>query len=863
MSAIQAMKETGAKLFATVTFLKGSWRILTNSPTPVEQAGLVEFRERNMPARLGVKRSTKTTRTKNEYLIEINTGDWVYPVLEKLNQKGIKFRLGSIPVKELSKDIKNGWCSDVPTLVGKSTFAWANASYAFFLVLEDASDALFTLSELGFFAYNEKKLTKRLQEVTRIVQMHASNEYGTVSLREYTNEDLGLIDGDEILVDGMVCISKSFALKMCYTMPDGHEKRKKVAKIHREKMGRLIFRLTLPHGLVKGLAVICPDDQLEADIVYHESALKPEFGLTEMEWSATAFEHPHIHTAMWDMQSMFNNYTWLLTEERFKQDAESLLQEFRDKIASGEIPDWIVYQETESHDDDGVPSMDHATSGWKKSYQRWQAAGMDLDSSSNLIFMAYSSLMNQMNKAVEGNKWWIPMSNAFTATVNTWEALRYMAGFDVPKEKRNIVFYDERFGVVIPGHRFRDTKDLHDTWDQDGDQAKFIRIKLWSSSPVLGLDGKNHQELRDTFVIPADMEVPYTPEDAVDACVIIRSPNGPGGYSIHEFDAETMPWLRVCEERIPVIDLANAPLGMKHLLANVEIGTEIPTSVNYGDGELSRDRAVDMIQAQMSNPNVGRYANLIMVQSALFGPSYPSKMPAIGNDIIDTVQQTADTQSFEYVRSGLIDMQDQLIQRIISEKIPVDQFVFKTRLIGLSEEEQELVEPFLVEGKFTRMNNLFLKTYKTVAETTKVVSFERRLAGNIRNFVFDSIPHLSPNSIAWAAKTWNKYNNLLEQADAVYESSIKNSESRVYKAFAEAKRTETIHKVVKELYDTVMQTKYPSMYAVVLYRWIIDPMMTRTTYGRSDRIIFQNSDEGQETVMDLLIQGIQDMKKPE
>lgn len=856
------MKGTVVKTI--VTFLKGPWRVLTNRPTAAEDAALAKFRESRKPTHVGVKTSKNGPRRKNEYIMEVNTADWVYPRLEELSRRGISFRLGSIPIKQLVKEIEQGWISDVPTLVNDCTFAWANASYAFFLILDNAKDTVFALDELGLVATDSKKLSKRLQEITRIVQMRSCERTlkGNIVELDYkilTTEDMGL---PEIYVDGMVAIRKSFAVRMCFAMPDGHEKRKKIAKINNGRMGRLIFRCTTPEGLIKGLAVICDDSQLEADVVCHASALKKELSTTsEFSWYATAFEHPHLHTAMWDMQSMFNNHTWLLTEQRFTQDVVSMLDEFKKEIESNRIPDWIIYQETESHDDSEAPAMDHAVTGWKKSYQRWQAAGMDIESSSNLLFMAFGSMKNQMSAARRNSRWWIPMSNAFMATVNTWEALKYLAGFDMPEEKRNLVFFDERFGVVIPGGRFAETADLHDTWDQDGDQAKFIRIKLWSSSPILSLDGLNHQELREQYVIPADLEVPCTPKDAIDVCVVIRSPNGPGGYSIERFDADTMPWLRACEERIPVIDLANAPAGMNTLLGNVEMG-EIPTSVEYSkDGTFSKDRATSMISAQMNNPGVGAYANLIMAQSAIFGPSYPSVLPAIGNDIIDCVQQTSDALAFAYVKNGLAGMRQSMVMQIASTRTPVDRFVYETRLMnGLDDLQHELVEPFVVKGKFTTMDDLFGVALKDVEESTRSMSFTRRLSGQTRNFVMETIPVLPSSTQQWARSIWRKYDIRLQDADRAYAESVAESKSRVFTAFCEWERTQKIHKIVSDLYAEVAETAYPSKYAVALYRWIIDPKATGKPYGVSDRVIFQNGDDETQTVMDLLIAGIQELK---
>lgn len=843
---------------SVLTFLKGPWRVLTNNPTAGETQMMDEFKESKKPIQSGIFRLSNG-RTTTDYFMPVETGDWVYPALNRLTKAGIKFRLGVISTKELGVNINNGRY-ELPKLVDQSTFCWANASYAFFLMV-DGEDKDFTLSALGMEALDMKKTSKRLQEVPRIVQMNASGSMKRLSYKMLTQADVD--HQPELFFDGVIFIRKTFAVKGCFSMPDGHEKRKMIALINNNKIGRLIFRLTMDCGLVKGLAVVCEDDQLDADVVFHESALKKEIFDSDNRWQMTAFRHPHIHTAMWDMQSMFHNHTWLLTEERFSQDLDSILVDVSQQVSEGKIPDWILYQEEHGHHEDGTPSMEHAVSGWKKSYQRWQSAGFEVQSSSNILFMAYGSVINQMKAALRKNRWWVPMSNAMLATVTTREALEMIGGFRFHGKSRDEVFYDERFGVVLPGDRFVETADLHDTWDQDGDQAKFIRIKLWSSADPV--------EYRNTFIIPSYLEVPSTPEEAIDVCVVIRSPNGPGGYSIQRYDADSMPFMRAAEDRVPVIDLMTAPKAMSTLLKSTVVG-EVPKSVNYSNRLMSRENALSMISAQIDNPGVGRYANVVMAWSALFGPSYPTELPANGNDIIDTLQQTADADAFGYIQYGVERAEDLLILRAIKHNIPVDSFVFETRFSGAMKEMMytdtsidgdKHLSKLVVDGKFARMHKAYLDTFGKVQNYVRTASFELRMASETRNKIMEAIPSMKPNTCQWASEFWTKYNTLLEKADIEYRQKTKGFDiSRFAKAFAERKRTEAISKVVEDMYleITSYESGSPEKWAVALYRWIIDPALTRTKYGKSDRILFQNGQELQDTIMDLLIQGIKNLE---
>jgi|GEM_PF-3820319 len=836
-----------------ITFLKGRFRVLTNNPTPKEEEAYNLSQEKKKPVPFGrIKTATGYNYVQDVFAVQ--TGDFTYSLLEnKLTKRGIKFRLGVVSNKDLSELVMKHKLFSLNDRISKCRFAWANASYTFFLEVEDSKEASsFDLSDLGLEVYDFKKTSKRLQEVTRITQMHASGSMDKLNYRML--EDL---PGEELAYDGPVFVSDSFAVRSCFKMADGPAKSKHIAMINRGKIGPMIGRILMDQGEVKGLVHVVPRQQLGADVVFHKSALKRELRTDDGRWHYTAFKHKNLHTAMWDMQTMFNNHTWLMTKEQFTLDMESVITDFNKSVENGKLPDWIIHQETDGHKDDSAPQVEHVTSSWKKSYIRWQQAGFDVTASSNLVYMAFGSLLNQMRSALKRNTWWVPISNAFTATVTTFDALEVMGNFELPQHKRDTVFFDERFGCVVPTKRFIETADLHDTWDQDGDQAKFIRIKLWSSSPVMTLDGYNHQELRETFVIPADLVVPSTPEEAIDMCVVIRSPNGPGGYSIERFDAETMPWLRVAEDRIQVIDLANAPAAMSTLLAASECG-RINSSTIYSKELFNRDHALNMILAQMNNPGVGRYANLIMVWAATFGPSYPDKLPATGNDVIDCVQQTADIGAFAQLQGDYSEMAESIAQEIIDNGCGIDRYVLETRFPALSDETRAMLEDIAVDGQFTEMYNAYNQTITKVQNIASKGSFDLRLTSDTRNKVYNAIPALKESTSVWCRGIWSKYERELSKVDGKYSELSKNT-NRFVKMAAVAQRTEEISTIVGALLDEVKATSHPELYALAIYRWIIDPELTRSKYGVSDRIVFQNGTDGQETIMDLIVTAIKNL----
>jgi ribA/ribD-fused uncharacterized protein len=875
----QTNKAVRGKMSVT-TLLSGRWRILTNNLRTYEQDALEKFKEEKEPQWVTIK--TPQGRTIKNYLVEIHSGDWVYPALERLNNRGIKFRLGSISIKDLNKEVEKGRLN-VENLVNQSTFCWANASYAFFLYIDEMDKKYFTLEAMDMVALDAKKTSKRLQEVTRQCQMRKSGKLTELSWLMLDDSDMENMEGQydrignwpanhegvtleldssdrENLYDGMVVVSQTFMRKMCYKMDDGHEKRRLIAMIMGGRIDRFIFRLLTPYGLVKGLGLCRPDDVMSHDVIFHRTALKPELFADGDTYHATAFIHESVHTAMWDMQSTFNNHDWLLTEERFVQDSETLLQDVRTSMDNNEVPDFILNQIKHAHDESGAQNIEQVTGGWKTNVVKWLQEGMELSASANFNNMALGSVERQMRAARDNRRWWLPMSNAFTATVNTYEALKHLAKMDLPESKKDLVFYIENIGVVIPGHRFVKTRFLHDTWDQDGDQAKFIWIKIWCSENGL----EKLQTLKEDHVIPNDMIVPATPEEAIDVCVVIRSPNGPGGYSIQYFDAETMPWHRRNDDRVPVVNMETAPFGLQRLLETSEVG-EIPRSVVYTNTLFSRENARRMISAQLLNPNVGMYANLIMGYSAIMGISYPEWLPANNNDVIDMNQQEADAVAFDYLADGMKTMQENILKQFYQEQIPIDRFVFDTRMsAGLSDLVTELFEPLLFDGKFTRMDRVNERTLELVKSAIVEASFGRRMECDTRQLVMDKLPTIKQEHAVWAREIFREFNTRLKRIDIQYNNHVDfargaSINGRYFKMFAEADRTKNVSKVVEDLYNKINSYTAPEKWTVLLYRWIIDPSLSSTKYGASDRIIFQNGTKGQPTIMDFLIQGIKNL----
>jgi hypothetical protein len=420
-----------------------------------------------------------------------------------------------------------------------------------------------------------------------------------------------------------------------------------------------------------------------------------------------------------------------------------------------------------------------------------------------------------------------------------------MGGYEHDKWMDYYVWYAEDIGLVVPGSRFAETVTLHDGMDSDGDVLSIEHVMLWSS------DEEVTERRRKQGILPDFMPVPSTPEEAVHAGVMMRSPNGPGGYSIQMIDWENMPFMHTSTP-LQVIDLADTPESLEVLLE--EAGVQpMDGTMSYSGRSMTRANAVEMISAQILNPGVGSYANAIMFWAACTGAdglSYPDFLLTDNNSIVDICQQTADAEAFKEIGLGVKEMWEEMAEM----ELTVDRFIFNTRAPKKYREAPELTNWTIEDGSWTRMYRRYLVAIKEIEEVIAKGSFKIRQNSWLVESIMEKIPTLSDSTIAWARSFRVRYENELSAIDSQY-GNIK-SKDRFYKMMMAAERSDAVAEVVQKMVDELMETSYPEKYAVALYRYAIDPKLTGQKWGSSDRIIFQGGAPGQTTVMDLFIEGI-------
>lgn len=766
----------------------------------------------------------------------LKLGAYYFPFLNHI-LKGRNWTLMSVGMDALA--IKPGMIEEK---LGRSTFAFANASQAYFLKVDGAETH--GLEQFGVSTKHAKKLSKRLQEVTRL------SKTGLV-----TDDWNLLVDGysglDPMDTDGKIWISQSFAARIYETIPNKQDRDNNVRECLNGHKHEVIFRAVTDRGLIKGNAIIQSDAKLfrggkQYDIICDTEAVKGELSFTEGGphkglMLVTAWDYENLHVAAWDAQSQVN-FPQVLSHSKQLNDLLHLMSTVRQSINAGEIPEFLHLGE-DAHNEDGVPVMEQLSELFHLSHVRWQAHGLDIRLAQNLLYMALNGVVKRMegdtNNSRNGflKKTWLPMTNAAAMSVVTWENISVMGGANIKTQNGDKCFYHKHYGLVMPSERFRLTYALHDGWDQD-DVLRILKVKVYSSKKSMTTLCKEHGS------VPFDSDIPDKKSAARMMVFTWRTPNASGGWAIEEFDFSTWPkeLAELETDDVQTINLADLPLPLTAQLEKVAVGV-LPSSTEYTKTALTMEQSRNMIEAQLSNPGVGRFVNpLIAWASATEGKSYFPIMPCILNDAVDSMQQGYDMAEFSAIGSGVMSM----ISQIIEHQVPVD------RSVGMTRFSDDVWAQFnLVEGPQTKFQLAYRQAIKTLKSELRDRSLQMRNEQDVAVLI-KSDPTITINGQLFIAK-WTK---VLRQIDGAFERDMQWANNVFLKASAQHQRINATKKAIADMMDEVNSWGDKKHARVLsIWKYILTPVKGMPL-AHVDRLIFQPAAKGQQNLMDVLIEAL-------
>lgn len=806
------------------------------------------------------EQSAETHRVVGDTLA-ISTGNWHLHLLQnRLADRGVDFRIEVYDHYTYTKQDNADQLITDKINDPNCTFAYANATGAVYFYGA-------TLKELGLTATHAKKLAKRLMETTRMTEMalHLPEE----RIGEITVGTFIIPPGmDPKLFDGISFIRRSLVLRACRVIEDPIRRRNIVRGIKDGSICRLMVRFLTDGWLMKGDIIIVPDYWVTSDIVTVDDNLKSEIRTNGFA-HLSLWEHHPRHTAVWDVQSTVN-FSQALPAAKEMHDIDRLYNQLVESLSTGKLPSWQLLGDV-AHNDDGTVNMEKLSARVRTSHLRLQAElGEEAGSTllQNAMFMAWNGTERRMKASplmksrITGiaarKKQWIPMSNAVLGSVVTYEALTMMGGFEFPNQDPDKVFWDDRVGLVIPGQRFIETYALHGGWDQD-DSIKAIWVKVFATEDITHLYGN---------VLPSGVVIPSKPEDAIDMLLMVRSPNGPGEYSLELFNPEGMFDEDMLDpEWITTFNLSRMPLPQMQLLSGVTV-TGMPFTTVYTKTDLDKVQMIEMVLAQTKNPGVGAYCNAIMVYWYTMR-KFPKVLLDVMETVVDTLQQGYDLTAFEAIEEETQNIWTQLLRACKGD--PTKRIELTLATTRMNSELQMRFAGLFQAGRFTTVHRHYeatiAKMSKAMEETTGRLRWENPIVRRLAQRPFDQ------QYTALVKERYHMWTNHLVAIDAEKKEELKAITNpitgkpnpfgaMVIQENASIRMHEVVSGMVK-YFEDITDERERYIRVVNLYKWIVlaqNRNIPKYRYGVSDRIFFQPNAAGEKSLMDILIEGIKYFK---
>lgn len=821
-------------------------RVMTTSPVPNTMRACYTSMLKKMVVPVNPKDPTGAR------LLTLDTGEWKFPVLERAMRKGVEFHIQSWALSEIAK-----WDPIyLEDRIGKSNFAFATPKNL--ILFKFANHSGFDLRPLGIDIDNTKKLVKRLGEVIRLSGHAHLDEYAELGTLEYETPE----DREDVDFDGMNVISRT------------------LAELVNFKGDRGWLRVLTEKGLIKGDFVVREDDFFPkgVHVLYHTENLKPELATTGWQLvmvmkHGPSYSQNHNDQIRFMVPSVF-------TRDRMESDLKYLVADWWRSIKEddGELNEYLA--STQGAFDDPVAvdlrAMDRLADRLEDQARLLQTVGIPPAVLSNIAFSRTGALARKLEagrmKDPNGRymnhfkRMPILATHAFAGAIISWAAYHEMAGLNYgkPDDEGNYVedgsrtFYNSRYGLVMPTQRFRDTYHLHGGFDQD-DTIGMFDYDFWSSDPGHVALLKEHK------VIDPALEIPDNPEDAVPAALTIRMPMGPGEYSIESVSPD-MPWKHVKDIKRRVIDVATLPLPSDLVFVDAD-PVELVGSVDYA-AEFDRTFALNMVRAQMINPNVGQYANLIMAAASIFGPdNIPAGVKTLKmEETIDTVQQEADALKFTTISNAVTSGWIALVDRVLDTQTKVDNGVLVTRIpreILIGEETipiaQAIIDAKLVfEGDTGFMHKRMVQAIDHLRKNAEAITKKNR---NETALALKVARYKVPKELRTFAIGWLRgCNGALKNVDKKFrelrrEFEGEDSLNAIIRRELQIQHRVAIEELMDKYVDEIINNKrYDTLLQVMaLYFVIITSKSEAHPFGDNDRVLVTPSSEDHISITELFI----------
>jgi hypothetical protein len=521
------------------------------------------------------------------------------------------------------------------------TIRWSNASHQYNLSIDGNYGWLDALTGVGFIIGNSKKFIKRAQEFVR--QTSAFMYSDDLNIQTMNPDDLGV---DEKAVDGISAISRTLAMQMFCNNPNATADwmQDKVNQIDQGKMTVVQIRFITPNGLIKGNAIIVPDEQMHGfDIRTFTPNVKTEIKTNGFYWGTIEPTYGRLPLKSDDLtMAIYSNVVGLVDPALLLVTMQEAVNKAVDNIMKDNRSEtnWmqavIDHTGMTEHLDDVVMNRPSMIKTLDQLAVRLAEAGLTIHVSQLLMYLKANGfgrmfgLIDKNNKVVPvgdvykatDNGTWMPVPYAYRAHIMTYDALEIF-GFRLPKDNGKGFYHHKTHCFVVPTEFFIENYSNHGGYDLDDTINVMIRRFI---------DGNGKSTLK---------------------AFLVRNPNDFGEWSAIPVSEKEIKNAYHCYGQVPTVNeqqLNTVVPQLSYLMANNMISyqyTELPGVASLTIGSVFSPLDEERVRLSMEELPGGTGATVLpkMLTYGITGTYIPRQLVS-NEQVIDAVQQ------------GLADIQD-------------------------------------------------------------------------------------------------------------------------------------------------------------------------------------------------------------
>jgi len=374
---------------------------------------------------------------------------------------------------------------------------WSTASDQYSVRIKGSTGWLSSFKEIGLNIRNSKKMSKRLVELTRMTSAwlyRPADHTLKVEVIEHSKP--------ESFVDGISTISRQLAIACLESNTTASEQWRadQIRKIRTGETACVVFRMIDPLGLIKGNALIPPENKMMngMDVRTFAPNIKGEITTNGWQWVTIEPTYGVIPVKSDDLtHAIYRRVHGLYDDQTLMNSLEGMLSQFLVDLKDGKRSEWLSKLADNAdnilHDEEAVDkyASERGLIGRiQVAIAQLSQVGVPLNASQTLMFLSVNGLRKQLlgdNKP--GNVWrdktrhWFPVPWAYAAHIYTAEALNLL-GFNVDVVDYGY-YHEATHSFVVPGKFFQDNLVNHGGPDLDDTVKVHVRNVVMRDGQIL------------------------------------------------------------------------------------------------------------------------------------------------------------------------------------------------------------------------------------------------------------------------------------------------------------------------------------------------------------------------------------------